>query len=115
MKKGPNLSKKIGDVLQDVSMGGAKARRFLSNHDKKQVNVMWDCWKELCRITTNVASQPKIANKRMLVWKRLYDFLILLKKQRSTTTNSIDFTNAIQLLIVAIIEAWGKRTLHSVW
>lgn len=111
LKKDPNLSKKTGDVLQDVSMGGAKARRFLSNHDQKQVNAMWDCWKELCRITTNVASRPEIANKRMLVWKRLDDFLVLLRKQRSTTTYAADFTNAIKLLIAAIIEAWGKKDI----
>ena len=76
---------------------------------------MWDCWKELCRITTNVASRPEIANKRMLVWKRLDDFLVLLRKQRSTTTYAADFTNAIKLLIVVIIEAWGKITLHYIW
>ena len=35
LKKDPNLSKGIGDVLADVSMGGAKARRFLSNKDQK--------------------------------------------------------------------------------
>ena len=81
LKKDPNLSRKTGDVLQDVSMGGAKARRFLSNHDQKQVNAMWDCWKDLCRITTNVAtSRLEIAKKRMLVWKRPDDFLKILKK-----------------------------------
>ena len=109
--KDPNLSGKTGDVLQDVSMGGTKARRFLSNHDQKQLNAMWDCWKELCRITTNVASNPEIANKRMLVWKRLDDFLILLRKQRSTTTYAIEFRNAIKLLIAAIIDAWGKKDI----
>ena len=111
LKKDPNLSGGTGDVLQDVSMGGAKARRFLSNHDQKQVNAMWDCWKELCRITTNVSSRPEIANKRMLVWKQLDDFLQLLRAQRSTTTYATDFKRAIKLLIQAIKEAWGEKDI----
>ena len=36
--KDPNLSKGTSDVLEDVSMGGAKAKRILSNKDQKQVN-----------------------------------------------------------------------------
>ena len=47
----------------------------------------------------------------MLVWKRLDDFLVLLKKQRSTTTYATDFTNAIKLLITAIIDAWGRKDI----
>lgn len=46
LKKDHVLSRGTGDVLQDVSMGGAKARRFLSNHDNKQVNAMWNCWRK---------------------------------------------------------------------
>ena len=111
LKKDPNISKKTGDILQDVSMGGAKARRFLNIYDQKQVNAMWDYSKELCRITTNVAIQPEIANKRMLVWKRLDDFLVLLKKQRNTTTYATNFTNAIKLLIAAVIDAWGTKDI----
>lgn len=111
LKKDPNLSGGTGDILQDVSMGGAKARRFLGNHDQKQVNAMWDCWKELCRITTNVSSQPLIANKRMLVWKNLDEFLKILRKQRSYATYATDFQNAIAALIKAIKDAWGEKDI----
>ncbi|KAH7424245.1 hypothetical protein KP509_12G097000 [Ceratopteris richardii] len=37
LRKDPKLSQNTGDVLEDVSMGGAKARRFFSNHDGKQL------------------------------------------------------------------------------
>lgn len=72
---------------------------------------MWDCWKELCRITTNVSSRPEIANKRMLVWKRLDDFLLLLRKQKSTSTYATDFQKAITLLIKSIKDAWGEKDI----
>ena len=72
---------------------------------------MWDCWKDLCRITTNVASRPEIAKKRMLVWKRLDDFLKTLRKQRSTSTYAADFKNSIKLLIAAVIDAWGEKDI----
>lgn len=62
--KDPNISKGIGgDVLAYVSMGGAKARRFLIKNDQKKVNAMWNCWKDLCQFTTNVASTPEVAKK----------------------------------------------------
>ena len=86
LRKDSNLPKGISDVLADVSMGRAKNRRFLSNKDNKQVNSMWNSWKDLCLFTTNVASKPIIANKRMLVWKRLDEFPTFPTKQRSTTT-----------------------------
>ena len=66
--KDPNLSSCTGDILQDISMGGTKARRFLSNHDGKQINALWECWKELCLVTTSVKIRPDQANKRMEVW-----------------------------------------------
>ena len=113
IKKDPNLSKGASDVLADALMGGAKARRFLSNKDQKQVNSMWECWKDLCLVTTNVASKPMVANKRMLVWKRLDEFLTLLRKQRTTTTYATNFQNVISLLITSIKEAWGEKDITS--
>ena len=91
-------------------MGGAKARRFLSDKYQKQVNSMWECWKDLCLVTTNVATKPMVGNKRMLVWKRLDKFLTLLRQQR-TTTYATNFKNAISLLITSIKEAWGEKDI----
>lgn len=111
LKKDSIQSKGTGDVLQDVSMGGAKARRFLSNHDTKQLNNMWSCWKDLCAFTTNVKSNPDVAIKRMEVWKNLDDFLKILRLQVRSKTYAEDFKKTIKLLITSIIDAWGKKDI----
>ena len=72
---------------------------------------MWDCWKDLCRITTNVARRLEIAKKIMLVWEGLDDFPKILRKLRSTSTYAANFKNSIKLLIVAIIDAWGEKDI----
>ena len=52
-----------------------------------------------------------VANKLILVWKRLDEFLTLLRKQISTTPYARDFQNAISLLITTIKEAWGEKDI----
>lgn len=111
LRKDSKLSGKSGDVLADLSMGGSKARRFLSNHDQKQVNNMWECWKEFCQITTNVASNPQQARKRMEVWMLLDEFLKLLRMQVTTLTYAEDYKEAIKNLIQAMKEAWGEKDI----
>ena len=111
LRKDPNLFGKSGDVLADVSMGGAKARRFLSNHNQKQVNCMWECWKQLCIITTNVKSRPDVANERMEVWRCLDTFLKILRMQKKTNTYADDYTESITSLVEAIKEAWGAKDI----
>ena len=72
---------------------------------------MWECWKDLCSITTNVESKPMEVNKRMLLWKRLDEFLKLLRKQKTTPTYAINFQNAISLLLTSIKKAWGENDI----
>ena len=116
LRKDPNLSGNSRDVLADVSMGGAKARRFLGNHDQKQLNCMWECWKELCIITTNVKSMPQMKNRRMEVWKRLDTFLKILRIQKKTATYVVDYNESITSLIAAIKNRHGeKRTSLTIW
>ena len=86
-------------------MGGEKTRRFLSNKYQKHLNSMWNCGKDLCLVTKIVASKIVVAKKRMLVWKRLDEFLTHLRKQGKTTTFVAYFQNTISLLITSIKEA----------
>ena len=107
LKKDPNLSRSTSNVLQDVSMGGAKARRFLSNHDNKQVNAMWNCLKDPCIITTNIKSRPNVSNKHMGIWQNLDNVLKVLRQQVGSKTYGNDFKKAIKLLINVVTDAWG--------
>lgn len=111
LRKDPNQSGKTGDVLADVSMGGSKARRFLSNHDQKQLNAVWECWKQLCEITTSVASNPEVPKRRIKVWMLLDNFFRLLRKQEITVTFAQEFKEAIISLIEAIKVAWGEKDI----
>ena len=72
---------------------------------------MWNCWKDLCVITTNVKSRPDVANKRMEVWKRLDDFLKILRQQVNSKTYADDFEKTIKLLVTSITDAWGQKDI----
>ena len=96
-------------------MGDAKARRFLGNHDHKQVNSMWEYWKEICQILTNESSNPYVARQTMEVWIRLVQFLTLLRKQKKMVTYGDNFKVAIISLIQEIKKHGERKISRIIW
>ena len=85
LKEDKKMSGKTQNLPAKVSMGGAKARRFLSNHNLgKEKHTLshspssWECWKALCECTTNNASHPSTMTLRAKVWPKLDAFVKLL-------------------------------------
>ena len=90
LKEDKKMSGKTQNLPAKVSMGGAKARRFLSNHNLgKEKHTLshspssWECWKALCECTTNNASHPSTMTLRAKVWPKLDAFVKLLRQSQS--------------------------------
>lgn len=121
-------AKNMGDtheVAQQVSMSGAKARRFLKKLNAKSTRVeqpntadanesrvqTWELWKELCKSTTDNDPSPRVVNLRKQVWST-FDKLFSLM---TLTTTTEEQRNLFQVVLVefttSVTRAWGESNI----
>lgn len=113
------MSGKSQNLPAKVSMGGAKAGRFLSNHNLgKEKHTLfhspssWECWKALCKCTTNNASHPSTMTLRVKVWLKLDAFVKLLRQSQSDEMHYEKFRMAVTIY-TANGKSMGRDTYNT--
>ena len=98
------------EVAQQVSMTGAKARRFLEkpasiDNSKKT----WGLWKELCAITTDVdCPLPSLVNQRKQLWIHFNKMVQIMNQSSTTTQERAAFQQHVAQFTQSLIASWGE-------
>lgn len=98
------------EVAQQVSMTGAKARRFLEkpasiDNSKKT----WGLWRQLCAITTDVdCPLPTLVNIRKQLWINFNKMVRLMNQSSTTAQERAAFQQHIVDFTQNLIESWGE-------
>ena len=115
---------KTYEVVQKVSMQGAKARRFFKNMRKAPerprsasqsvdptTEKRWELWKDLCACTTDKDSNVENANQRKLVWSSFQKVVQLMNLPSTTVNQREQFKNVVYEFTKAVKDAWSESKI----
>lgn len=112
LKVDHKLSEKTQNLPEKVSMGGGKARRFLTNHNLNtnhrtlsHSTLGWEYWKPWCECTTNKASHPQTATLRAKLWSKLDAFIKLFRQGQLDDMYYERFTIAMKKFTQLMVNA----------
>ncbi len=89
-------------------MGGAKARRLLSNHTDALSHSDFEVWKKVCDATTYRGNEASIGLKRARVWESC-DAMVKLLERPTLSEGDIElFKASIRKFTELMVDAWGE-------
>ena len=94
------------------SIGGVKARRFLSCFRKDGQNPeMFDKWKDLHNVVKDRAGRGAVQNKKANVWIHLNKIFNYLEKDTWSTNDLNMFQNTLETWKKSFNEAWNEQNI----
>lgn len=107
IKKDDKLSGKTGNIPCKPSIGGSKARRFLSNYSGKQSKVQYMVWKEIIAATQDFEEEGSTRIHKVEVWKKLDNMVKYLRKDKFSNTDVQMIQKTTNEFVDAVQSAWG--------
>lgn len=107
IQKDLKLSGKTGNVPCKPSIGGAKARRFLSNHSGKPSKIHYSVWKDIIAATQDFEHKGSTRLLKVEVWKKLDDMVKILRKEIFSNNDVRLLQKSCVEFVDAVKAAWG--------
>lgn len=107
IQKDLKLSGKTGNVPCKPSIGGAKARRFLSNHSGKPSKIHYSVWKDIIVATQDFEHKGSTRLLKVEVWKKLDDMVKILRKEIFSNNDVRLLQKSCVEFVDAVKAAWG--------
>lgn len=107
IKKDDKLSGKSGNIPCKPSIGGSKARRFLSNYSTKQSKIQYSVWKEIITATQDFEERGSTRLMKAEVWKKLDSMVKYLRKDTFSNADIQMIQRTTSEFVDAVQGAWG--------
>lgn len=104
-RKNPNTTQ---DNPNKICMGGAKARRLLSNHTDALSHTNFEVWKKVCDATTYRGNEASLGIKRARVWESCDAMIDLLERPTLTESDIELFKASVHQFTDLMVDAWGE-------
>lgn len=108
IQKDEKLSGKTGNVPNKPSIGGVKARRFLSNHSKESSKIQYSVWKDVISATEDFEDKGTTRVKKVEVWKKLDNMIEVLRKDTISYADALLLEKTAIEFVDAVRVAWGS-------
>lgn len=108
IQKDEKLSGKNGNMPTKPSIGGAKARRFLSNHTGKASNIQHSVWTDIIAATQDFEKDGKTRVLKVDVWKKLDSMIAILRKEKYSDIDKKAVQRTCVEFVNAVSKAWGE-------
>lgn len=109
IKKSEKLSGKSGNVPNKPSVGGAKARRFLSNHTGKSSTVTYNVWKDVVAASKDFEEKGNTRLKKAAVWQNLDNLIGMLRKEKLSEIDIANLQKYCEIFVKSVAECWGEN------
>lgn len=106
IEKSDRLSGKKGNVPNKPSIGGAKARRFLSNHTCKESSVRYEIWREIVQATRTLEGSNRVEKGQ--VWTNLDKLIGVIRKENLSSEDMRTLQNHCTTFVKSVHDCWGK-------
>ena len=108
--KDTKLSGARGNVPSKPSMGGVKARHFITDV-KPSGKGQWEIYKDLIDAEDDRIDNGIFAVRKRKFWMALSTLFSLMDKDKFEKGDGMAFTTAVTLFTQKMIEAWGENEI----
>lgn len=98
----------MGNLPCKPSIGGSKARRFLSNHSGKPTKIQYSIWIDVLNATKDFEEKGTTRIKKVEVWTKLDNMVKLLRKNKLSDTDVLLIEKSTIEFVDAVKDAWGE-------
>lgn len=107
IQKDEKLSGKTWNIPCKPSLGGAKARRFLSNHSEKPTRIQYSVWKDVISATQDFEDKGTTRLKKVEVWRQLDNMVKVLRKDKFSNADALILEKTAMEFVDAVRVTWG--------